>query len=109
MFEIFSRDKDNKEEGNEKKMDANDLINYLPITKLGKKFDNKYNIEFKCIICYEDFKENDNITTLPCDHVFHIDCIKNLILAKKKVFFKVIYQYNKRHDYPELCFLFTKS
>ena len=81
MFEIFSRDKDNKEEGNEEKMDAKDIINYLPITKLGKKFDNKYNIEFKCIICYEDFKENDNITTLPCAHVFHIDCIKNWILA----------------------------
>lgn len=34
----------------------------------------------ECIICFDDFKEGDLVTPLPCRntklHVFHSDCIK---------------------------------
>ena len=30
-----------------------------------------------CVICLEDFKDNESIICLPCIHVFHNDCIKS--------------------------------
>ena len=68
-----------KKENDEDKIDPKKIIDYLPTTTLGKRYNNN-SIELKCIICYEDFQEGDNVTTLPCAHVFHIDCIKVWIL-----------------------------
>ena len=28
-----------------------------------------------CSICLEDYKLKDNITTLPCNHIYHVTCI----------------------------------
>ena len=28
-----------------------------------------------CVICYENFKQNDEISENPCNHKFHYDCI----------------------------------
>ena len=36
----------------------------------------------RCIICYEDFKDNDNGIFLPCFHVFHSNCIKTWLKNK---------------------------
>lgn len=33
------------------------------------------NASNKCLICLEDFKVGDNLTTLPCFHYFHESCI----------------------------------
>ena len=68
-----------KENKDEDKIEPKKILDYLPITTLGKKYNND-NIEFKCIICYEDFQEGDTVTTLPCAHVFHINCIEIWIL-----------------------------
>ena len=44
---------------------------------------NKLNDEKKrCIICYEDFKDNDNAIFLPCFHVFHSKCINEWLKNK---------------------------
>ena len=46
---------------------------------------NKLNEENKkCVICYEDFKNNDSAIFLPCFHVFHSNCIKEW-LSKKDI------------------------
>ena len=38
---------------------------------------NKLNEENKtCVICYEDFKDNEDAIFLPCFHFFHTKCIK---------------------------------
>lgn len=31
----------------------------------------------ECNVCIESYKEGDNLTRLPCNHVFHEECIKN--------------------------------
>ena len=74
-------EKKNENEDEDDKLSSNEILNYLPITILGKKINN--DIEYKCIICYDNFKEGDKVTTLPCVHVFHIDCIKSWILEHK--------------------------
>ena len=63
-------------------MKPDEIMKYLLVTKLGKKINNINDIEYKCIICYEDFNEGDEISTLPCTHVFHIKCIKTWIYEK---------------------------
>ena len=68
----------NKKKNTDDKISPKDIVNCLPITTLGPRINN--DIEFKCIICYDDFHEGDKVTTLPCVHVFHIDCIKEWIL-----------------------------
>ena len=36
----------------------------------------------RCIVCMEDFVEGEVISSLVCDHVFHICCIKNWVDKK---------------------------
>jgi len=30
----------------------------------------------QCSICLENFSENNNVISLPCEHIFHLDCIE---------------------------------
>ena len=78
IYDSFTNFKEIKNEGEDDKISSKEILNYLPITILGKRINN--DIEYKCIICYDDFKEGDQVTTLPCVHVFHIECIKVWIL-----------------------------
>ena len=36
----------------------------------------------KCLICLSDFAEGDKLTTLPCIHTFHTDCISEWLRRK---------------------------
>ena len=33
----------------------------------------------KCVICLEEFENNNLINTLPCAHIFHSECLKKWI------------------------------
>jgi hypothetical protein len=33
-----------------------------------------------CSICYYNLKEAEEVHTLPCEHIFHCDCIKEWLL-----------------------------
>ena len=35
-----------------------------------------------CIICLEEFNKNNSITTLECEHSYHIECIKDWLNNK---------------------------
>ena len=37
----------------------------------------------KCVICIEEFKDEDLVTNLPCVHMFHTTCLKKWIKYKK--------------------------
>ena len=63
-------DDDNENESNNNKT----IIKKLPESVLEDI--NKLNEENKkCVICFDDFKNNDIVTYLPCFHLFHKDCI----------------------------------
>lgn len=60
----------------DKNKDIETIIKLLPITEVKKKIENKGNEnQYKCIICLEYFEIGDCISTLPCTHVFHSNCI----------------------------------
>ncbi|AYV78923.1 MAG: putative E3 ubiquitin-protein ligase RNF115 isoform X1 [Edafosvirus sp.] len=39
-------------------------------------------IEPKCSICLDDFKENESISKLQCNHYFHDHCINNAVMYR---------------------------
>ena len=55
-----------------------DLLNKLPENKIDDI--NKLNEENKkCLICLEEYVNNDNVIYLPCFHIFHKKCITQWI------------------------------
>ena len=53
----------------------------LPVVVYSKKwFKNQDN----CIICLNDFKEKEKVMKLGCDHIFHVDCMKDWLENNKK-------------------------
>jgi hypothetical protein len=63
----------------------NNILTNLAVDKF-KMVQNsqKDDVNLNCIICFEDFKDGDNVTTLPCNkkHSFHEKCIKNWLEQK---------------------------
>ena len=53
----------------------NNVLSRLAVSKFGAVVQETSK---DCVICYEEFKADDQVTTLPCNakHVFHKDCIK---------------------------------
>ena len=62
--------------------ELNNILNKLQVVKIEDI--NKLKDENKrCIICLEDFQNNDNSIYLPCFHLFHEKCITDWINMKK--------------------------
>ena len=60
-----------------------EIINKLPETII--KDVSKLTSEKKeCVICLEEFMENENLTCLPCIHAFHSNCIKKWLKGSKE-------------------------
>ena len=67
---------------NENNNEINNILDKLPVIKI--KDINKLNDKNKrCIICLEDFKNNDKSIYLPCFHLFHEKCITDWINMNK--------------------------
>ena len=54
--------------------DLNRIMELLPSTILKEKKEGENN---ECVVCLSSFEVGDSITTLPCVHIFHTDCIKS--------------------------------
>lgn len=67
---------------NYKSSDYNNNKNIIKDLKVNKIDDISKFKEKICVICLEDFKQNDNYILLQCIHFFHDDCIKEWILNK---------------------------
>ena len=60
------------------RVDINAIMNLLPSSVVTEEKEGDNN----CIICLNDMKIGDNVTSLPCLHVFHTDCIKHWLESK---------------------------
>ena len=38
----------------------------------------------KCVVCYDEFLDNEKIKILPCKHLFHGGCIDTWLVQNKK-------------------------
>jgi hypothetical protein len=50
------------------------VLDLLPESKL-KEVKKLPQDKKSCVICLEDYKENDTILTIPCYHIFHKKCV----------------------------------
>lgn len=55
-------------------------VNKLPIVSFSKY---QYKKEDKCVICQYEFKNNERIRKLPCEHLFHKECVDEWLLKDK--------------------------
>ena len=53
----------------------NKIMEYLPSSIVKEK--NAHSENKNCIICLGEFEQGETITTLPCVHIFHTNCIKS--------------------------------
>ena len=54
--------------------DLQKILELLPSTVLNEKKEGENN---ECVVCLSSFDAGETITTLPCLHIFHSDCIKS--------------------------------
>lgn len=98
IIENFSNNLNNLVDYLNTLIDANDINNQFPLdeeirneTMTLEQINNIESHTFEdvnhvnnysdtCTICQEKFKENDTVSLLPCNHVFHKDCLKNWLL-----------------------------
>lgn len=59
--------------------EINRIMQYLPSSVLNERKEGDNNT---CIICLGEFNVGDSVTTLPCVHIFHTECIKSWLQSK---------------------------
>ncbi|KAK9691431.1 hypothetical protein RND81_09G196200 [Saponaria officinalis] len=59
-----------------------DAIASLPSTKYKSKKSEEAETD-SCVICRLDYEDDDALTTLPCKHLYHSDCINNWLEINK--------------------------
>ena len=61
-----------------------EILRLLPISKIKKtkKLNKSNENKQTCVICLENYKIGDNISTLQCLHLFHRGCIEKWIREK---------------------------
>ena len=74
----------NHPELRKKNKDIETILKFLPISivkeiKENGNNDDNNNNNRKCVICLSDFEVGEEVTALPCLHVFHTECISSWI------------------------------
>ena len=78
----FEEEDDKQKESLFTEDDAKEILRFIP-TSIIKEEKNKNDNNYKCVICLYEFKKGDKVSTLPCLHIFHIDCLKNWIIRNR--------------------------
>lgn len=52
-----------------------EVLEKIPTMKYLKLEQKIKNMNSKCTVCQDDFNEQDNVRVLPCEHIYHLDCI----------------------------------
>ena len=66
--------------GNVNKGLSKDKINRIPEKPFHKAL---FDDNIQCIICMEEFNENELVKQLHCRHIFHTDCINHWLSSQK--------------------------
>lgn len=62
-----------------------ELIKKIKIVKYNKKdIGEEVSKQERCSICFEDFKKDDNVKMLKCNHIYHPKCIDFWLGKEKK-------------------------
>ncbi|XP_057950591.1 E3 ubiquitin ligase BIG BROTHER-related-like isoform X2 [Malania oleifera] len=69
--------------GTESKGLSEDLIARLPTSKHKRSIFSKKNRHAECVICQNEYKNRDELTTLPCMHMYHTKCITRWLRQSK--------------------------
>ena len=64
-----------------KDKDPDTIIKFLPVSEVKeiRNQENSNNNNNKCVICLSEFELGDQVSALPCAHVFHTECIASWI------------------------------
>ena len=81
-FEEEDNNLNDKKESLFKESDAEEILRYIP-NSVVKEEKTKNDNNYKCLICLYEFKIGDKVSTLPCLHIFHIECLKNWIIRNR--------------------------
>ena len=46
------------------------------------KYKKRTGIDEQCTVCLNNLKANENVRSLPCQHIFHCDCIDEWLMRK---------------------------
>lgn len=52
-----------------------EVLEKIPTMKYLKLEQKIKNMNSKCTVCQDDFNEQDEVRVLPCEHIYHLDCI----------------------------------
>ncbi|KAF8379393.1 hypothetical protein HHK36_028827 [Tetracentron sinense] len=69
--------------GTESKGLSEKLISYLPSIKYKSSRSSSKDKHEECVICYMAYKNQDKLTTLPCQHQYHSKCITTWLKLHK--------------------------
>ncbi|KAL2453961.1 E3 ubiquitin ligase BIG BROTHER [Abeliophyllum distichum] len=70
--------------GHESKGLSEDLISRLPSFKYKTGFFSKKRKKEECVICFAEYRNGTRLTTLPCTHIYHSECIVRWLKLNKK-------------------------
>jgi len=72
LMNIIDNTNDNEEVQDDTEILTEEEFNQLEIIKV----DNS-NVDNECSICIDNFSEGQEVIKLPCNHIFHLNCIKS--------------------------------
>jgi len=72
LMNIIDNTDDNEEGQEDTEILTEEEFNDLEVIKIDKS-----HIDCECSICIDNFSEGQEVIKLPCNHIFHINCIKS--------------------------------
>ncbi len=72
LMNIIDNTNDNEEVQEDTEILTEEEFNQLEVVKV----DNS-NVDNECSICIDNFSEGQEVIKLPCNHIFHFNCIKS--------------------------------